>query len=230
MRRPEFRGRLNLWNREPWKSVMGLLPPVSADVAFAEPSSQALLPLGPPQPELHAAVLDAWDDPATVAAFGEEQWLLESHWEGTAVDFQDWAQDDDRVTTALFEAVVADQPFAYFATQPVFDRGRLVEVPVTMFARSYLELVDLVGRGLRPVRCEYCRQWFPPRRAGQRYCPGTSCRTEAYAWYEKDPHRREYQRLYKKFKRGTITQDEWDRWRDENPGPDSMQGDDDGEH
>lgn len=120
---------------------------------------------------------------------------------------------------------------AEFDTTLEVVQGRVVQYPRTIISRSYLELLDLVERGLKPSTCDYCGMLFPPRRAGQRYCPGTSCGTDGYfAQYEKTPYRREYQRQYKRFKRGTITQDDWDGWRDAHPGPEAWnEGDNDGE-
>lgn len=96
---------------------------------------------------------------------------------------------------------------------------RLVEKPAGLFAYAWFELLAEIDR-LLPLHCEHCGLPFLPNRDGQRYCPGTGCYEAAYqSQYARHPHRREYQRMYKRYRRGTITEQEWQRWREENPEP-----------
>jgi hypothetical protein len=180
------------------------------------------------------AIVAAWVDPGTKTRFHKAQRDLLFSWREAARDDWspserlDWMSGYFRHPAAF--SLQSGRPY----TEPQAlrlgmgvrgDPPRLVFVPADIFARSYVELAQLLGRRqLKPVQCAHCDQWFPPNRDGQRFCPGSSCKTDHDAAYSKHPYRKEYQRMYQRHRRGTMSRSEWDEWRDRNPGPDAWEG------
>ena len=147
----------------------------------------------------------AWTNPAIIDWFaGEQHWLKSG-------------------LTAAAEGLDAFGRTDYLApvVRVLWDpqEQRFIEEPGDIFHRSWLELLDKLETYL-PRFCLFCQLPFVPGREGQKYCPGTDCyEQDFHRTYSKDPYRREYQRLYKQYKRGTISQREWDDWREKNQGP-----------
>jgi hypothetical protein len=98
-------------------------------------------------------------------------------------------------------------------------KGRRVAIrPVSIIDRSLFELFALLRQELRPVECGHCGMIFPPARAGQRFCPGTDCRDRSFrVAHDRTSYRREYQRMYARWRRGRLSVDEMAEWRREYP-------------
>ncbi len=94
----------------------------------------------------------------------------------------------------------------------------LVSRPNTVWDRAWLEAIDLLlTRGQRPAKCGWCESWFPPKRRGQKHCPGVDCADRAlrHRWDRTD-YRRGYQRMYARMRRGTMTRAEFEDWKTNN--------------
>ncbi len=89
--------------------------------------------------------------------------------------------------------------------------GLLVEEPTDILSRAFFEVVegDLLVR-----RCDHCLTMFVPSHGGMRFCRAT-CRLE-YQKASKSSYSKGYQRMYKRKTRGTITQEEFDQWKQDN--------------
>jgi hypothetical protein len=164
------------------------------------------------------ALTTAWEHPDTVSTFTDALSPLKDAW-STAAD------RNEPIQTAIhrFAVYTTDTPLSLTLSS---SDGTLTLRPSHVVARSWIELLHVLQtRRIRPVVCEHCGQLFPPRRNGQRFCPGTSCRADAYRPYEQSDYRREYQRMYKRYRRGSITVDEWDAWVAANPGPTERKAD-----
>jgi hypothetical protein len=158
------------------------------------------------------ALARAWEHPDTIRAFTAARSQLEQAWSSAADPSKPYG-----MATTLVAVLSTQFPLGFTLSSHL---GSLALKPSNVVGRSWTELVQLLKtQRLRAARCEHCGQLFPPRRSGQRFCPGTSCRTDAYRSYERSDYRREYQKMYKRYRRDKITLDEWDRWRDENPSP-----------
>jgi hypothetical protein len=95
--------------------------------------------------------------------------------------------------------------------------GIVYERPRHIFARAWLEVLDAAMRGIISKVCGYCGLPFAPRRSDQSYCPGRPCQRLAFRQrYDRQPFRRAYQRMYKRWKRGTITPAAWKAWKRDN--------------
>jgi hypothetical protein len=156
----------------------------------------------------------AWTHEGTVEVFRSDISGLRLAWDRFA------DRDESLEYIALFTAIETAPPATAMPLKLVPHRDTYVLAPGHALARSWLELIHLLRtQRLRPARCEHCGQLFPPRRDGQKYCPGTSCARDHYRGYNQTEHRREYQKMYKRYRRGAITLNEWDAWRDANPDP-----------
>jgi hypothetical protein len=156
----------------------------------------------------------AWTHEATAQAFKSDIAGIRLAW--TAAADPDRSLED----VALLAFLETAPPARALPMSLVPHQGNLVASPAHALARSWMELAHLLRtQRLRPARCGHCRQLFPPKRDGQQYCPGTSCARDHYRAYNQNEHRREYQKMYKRYRRGAISRDEWDAWRDANPDP-----------
>jgi hypothetical protein len=164
-------------------------------------------------PELQAA----WIHPHTVERFTEEHARLSNAWE-TSTEAREAASDThDEARQMLRRQLIGaffQQPYPYeleFAVTSLTDR--IVERPRHILARSAFELMDALTDRL-PKRCERCTTPFPPIRSDQRYCTD-NCRKRAFRKeYDKTPYRKVYQRMYRRYKRNTITEAEFVAWKD----------------
>jgi hypothetical protein len=124
----------------------------------------------------------------------------------------------DASLTHMLEAA-GDELAVGPARWPVSRGYELVLRPRDVVSRSWLELYLMLRRDLRPVRCGWCGHLFPPTdRSPQSFCPGTTCRQQANA-SKATPWRTEYQKMAKRWERGTITREELEAWRRDNPNP-----------
>jgi hypothetical protein len=156
------------------------------------------------EPELRAA----WTHPNTIEQFSAEHERLTKAWE--------MATDEDDPKLALTRGLIKaffQQPYPYELEFAVTSRsGKIVERPRHILARSAFELLDTLERRL-PRRCELCTTPFPPSRSDQRYC-GSKCADRAFRLgYDKTKYRKEYQKMYRRHRRGTITEAEWIAWK-----------------
>ncbi len=157
----------------------------------------------------------AWLAPKTVKLFTSRQEFL-SEVAKDAAEF-----DTEGSLSFITGAGLEVDAFAIDLEIESHDGAVLVyEKPRHIFARAWFELLDAGSAGLRPRACAHCGRPFAPKREGQSYCPGFNCRDLAYRKrYDKTPYRREYLRKYRQLKREKITIEEWDNWREANPGP-----------
>ena len=94
----------------------------------------------------------------------------------------------------------------------------LVADPESIWDRAWVEVIDLLLiRGMRPAQCAWCHNWFPPKRRGQRHCPGVDCgeRAARRDWDGTD-YRRSYHKMYARLRRGTISRAEFAAWTQQN--------------
>lgn len=171
-----------------------------------EPLSTAVLVK---EPTLYAPDLDAaWTNPHTIEQFSAEHQRLTRAWE-MATDEDDPKQ---ALTRELFKAFF-QQPYPYELEFAVTIRsGKIVERPRHILARSAFELMDSLANRI-PKRCELCTTPFPPNRSDQRYCTDQCARKAYRLGYDKTPYRQEYQKMYRRYKRGTITETDWLAWK-----------------
>jgi hypothetical protein len=100
--------------------------------------------------------------------------------------------------------------------KPVDDAETLaiVEAPNGIFARAWLELYDDLQVSGAPKLCSGCQTPFIGVRDDQEYCTREcQLRTHGRTRRSRDSYRREYESMYKKMKRGTITDAEFESWK-----------------
>jgi hypothetical protein len=162
------------------------------------------------EPTLNASDLHAaWTHPQSVEQFSAEHQRLTRAWEMAT-------EEDDPKLALTRELIKAffQQPYPYELEFAVTSRsGKVVERPRHVLARSAFELLDTLESRL-PKRCELCPTPFPPSRSDQRYCT-PKCADRAFRLgYDKTEYRKEYQKMYRRYRRDTITEAQWVTWKD----------------
>jgi hypothetical protein len=165
------------------------------------------------RPDLHAA----WTHANTVERFTTEHTQLTKGWdEATAIrETADNKQAEARASLRR-ELVAAhfQQPYPFelvIAVTTVTDQ--IVERPRHILARSAFELIDALQDNL-PKRCEQCNTPFARARSDQRFCR-PKCQQSAFQkQHDKTPYRKAYSRMYRRYKRGNITEAEFVAWKD----------------
>ena len=175
---------------------------------FRSPEGDLSLAVHPDQVRLDTLVA-AWTDPVTVEAFSREQDLLRKGLTAAnpreAIDHANERRPTGRHSEPFPVTINVDDT-----------TGIVYEEPDHIIARAWLEVLDAAGGKTNKV-CAYCQAPFIPSRSDQVYCPGRPCADRAFrSEYDKRPYRREYQRMHKRWKRGTIADAEWEKWKAEN--------------
>jgi hypothetical protein len=160
---------------------------------------------------LNAADLEAaWTHPRTIETFSIEHERLTQAWNAATDD-----GDPKRALTRQLLKAFFQEPYPYELEFAVTSKtGKIVERPRHVLARSGFELMDAMESRL-PRRCELfsCRQPVPPGRSDQRYCTKRHQQTAFQLEYDRTDYRRSYQRMYRRYKRGSITEAEWLDWK-----------------
>lgn len=88
-----------------------------------------------------------------------------------------------------------------------------VETPRTIVDRVWLELYERLETGGLPRFCPTCGDPFIGIRRNQEYC-STACQQASFdERYAMSPYRREYQKMYQRMRRGTISPTDFETWK-----------------
>jgi hypothetical protein len=91
------------------------------------------------------------------------------------------------------------------------ETGVLYETPSDILSYAFFEIVE---GDLLVASCEQCKTAFVPSHGSMKFCRAT-CRLN-YQKASKSTYHTLYQRMYKRKTRGTITQEEFDLWIQDN--------------
>jgi len=163
---------------------------------------------------------DAWGFGSQTVAFAEEQTQLreaydyvEQHGADAAIIFfQDYWKSTHR--DAGLETSRFPRPETRLETWPIQPKDDsqptlgIVEAPAHIFARAWLELYDELQIGGVPKLCPTCNAPFIGTRKGQKFC-SRKCQDHR----GRSESQREYERMYQRMRRGTITPDEFTAWQ-----------------
>lgn len=172
------------------------------------------------RPDLHAA----WTHPETIERFTIEHTRLTEGWQ-RAADIRDAENNEQAEARGQLRRLLVSaqfrQPYPLELSIAVTSlTDQIVERPRHILARSAFELIDALTSRL-PKRCERCTTPFAPLRSDQRFCR-TECQQASYQkTYDQTPYRKEYSRMYRRYKRGSITETEWLEWKAKAKGKDS---------
>lgn len=157
--------------------------------------------------DLHSA----WLDPATVRDMKEELSALNSAWTAaTSIE----AQDPEQMRREIAKNVLG----FYWNPERLYTRftvesGVFVEDPINVLARSWHELFDFMAEKARlPGLCKHCGTPYPKSREDQYFCTGACRRQYARRHQDNSEKRRDYTRMYRRMKRGQLTEDEFSEW------------------
>jgi hypothetical protein len=170
-------------------------------------------------------LMDAWSVGSQADAFREEQTKLREAFayaaqsEGADQTIR-FLRDYRKIThrSVGLESWSFPNPELYLTTwpvQPMDDEETLalVEAPAHIFARAWLELYDELQASGAPQICPRCNTPFIGSRRNQTYCT-RDCQDRDYGQRRRrGEHRREYERMYQRKRRGTITSDEFETWK-----------------
>ena len=171
-----------------------------------------------------------WTGPATIGAFDDARQYLRSAYlfatgtplipsnassdvEAAARDLGLVPPDDPREIAALIHELAWKQ--STFKIKTWFDSAtsRTVEQPAHVFARAWLELLDLLEQGGLTRLCPHCGNPFAPGRSNQKFCQHL-CQQFAYdRRANSDPDRREYKKMEQRWRRGTLSDEEWQEYK-----------------
>jgi hypothetical protein len=175
-------------------------------------------------PAVH--LLEAWGFGSQTTAFTEEQTRLHETYQYAADYGADqtilFLRDYWRVThpEAGLESWSFPNPEMNLVTWPVepidpmgdVETLALVEAPAHIFARAWLELYDGLQERGAPNFCPRCSTPFIGSQKGQKYC-SRECQDADYGRRRRSDYRREYERMYKRMERGTITRNDFTGWK-----------------
>lgn len=162
-------------------------------------------------------------------------------WDNWRLGGSEWFHEQQaELRVALAEAARHTEPAAALEaltdlTQEYFHPGLDIQyranaqlamaVPANPLQQLWLEVIArVIDSSLAPRVCEHCGYPFAPRREGQRYCPDTRCADNAAkARRKRDPvyraWEREYQRMYRRMRRGRLDEAGWETWKRDHPSP-----------
>ncbi len=169
-------------------------------------------------PKIH--LLEAWGFGSQTSAFAEEQERLREAFEYLAAEgadaaiqfFQDyWKPTHPDAGLETWRFPIPELVLVPWPIHPKDDDHPslgIVEAPAHIFARAWIELYDVLLAGGVPKLCPRCSTPFIGKRKGQKYCD-RKCQDQR----SRSEHQREYDRMYKRMRRGSITREEFAKWQ-----------------